>query len=271
MKIETTWTYERIEQLKYLVLTKNNYEIAEIMGMNYYSILRKLVRMKIKNINRRVTDCMIKITPEMEEQIIKMAMQHISFAEISRACGISEYGVSKVCKKYNIISPKTNRTNIIKELEANKQSQCKKCNNIYTLLNVKNKTLCRPCFYEYSRGRYHAKPFDKKIHRKLQLAKIHSRKVSREFSIVTNDILELWELQKGLCFYTGVPMSQDTNTFETFSIDRKDPNVGYIKDNIVLCRWGINKMKQNLDNKTFIKMCKEIAHFQENNINDYQI
>jgi hypothetical protein len=49
------------------------------------------------------------------------------------------------------------------------------------------------------------------------------------------------------CFYCGIECkfgySIPTNDPDTLSYDKKDPNIGYIKENVVVCCWFCNRMK----------------------------
>ena len=59
---------------------------------------------------------------------------------------------------------------------------------------------------------------------------------------------ELWDIQRGKCYYTGVDMSltgYHTNKL-AMTVDRKDSSRGYEKDNMVLCCSVVNRMLQNL-------------------------
>lgn len=63
-----------------------------------------------------------------------------------------------------------------------------------------------------------------------------------------NVLKELYDEQKGLCYYTKLPMK--TNGFEfddpyCFVVDKKDPTLGYVKDNMVFCCNCINRIKSS--------------------------
>lgn len=68
-----------------------------------------------------------------------------------------------------------------------------------------------------------------------------------EGNITHRDLLDIYEKQKGLCFYSDLTMDIKTRirSFDSLSVDRVDSNIGYIKDNIVLCCLSINTMKSN--------------------------
>ena len=67
------------------------------------------------------------------------------------------------------------------------------------------------------------------------------RKIPFDDNMDYTVLLNLWNKQKGLCYYTNIPM-QLTNEIvpELVSIDRIDSLKGYTEDNIVLCCYIIN-------------------------------
>jgi hypothetical protein len=64
--------------------------------------------------------------------------------------------------------------------------------------------------------------------------------------IRTPYLRHLYKQQEGKCFYTGVEMklmSDKKNDPLIMSVDRKNPLLGYVEDNIALCCLGINCLK----------------------------
>lgn len=67
-----------------------------------------------------------------------------------------------------------------------------------------------------------------------------------------NDIIELWEKQKGLCYYSKLPMVTQKCSDWQASLERLDDNAGYVKGNTVLCclefngrvKWTHEKIQQ---------------------------
>lgn len=53
-------------------------------------------------------------------------------------------------------------------------------------------------------------------------------------------IVQLWEKQSGLCYFTEVPMTTNMYKLETVSVDRLDNSVGYIPGNVVLSTKAAN-------------------------------
>jgi hypothetical protein len=74
-----------------------------------------------------------------------------------------------------------------------------------------------------------------------------------DFKIDYKFIQNLWKNQKGLCYYTNVSMkltARQKNPYQV-SIDRIDSNLGYTKENTVLCCQAINYMKNDYSLKDF--------------------
>ena len=130
---------------------------------------------------------------------------------------------------------------------------------------------CKSCRAKYSSSR-------KVLDRKKELAplqrnkyrlnvifwssKQNAKKRNLEHNIDLEYIKELFEIQKGLCYYTGKEMFLDTrkkeNNEDSVSLDRFDSSKGYVKGNIVLCRWIVNRMKNDIDFKNFLQIISEI-------------
>lgn len=70
---------------------------------------------------------------------------------------------------------------------------------------------------------------------------------------------ELLNKQGNKCYYTNKNFGNDE--FNSPSIDRIDSSKGYIKGNVVICRAGINIMKNDLDLDSFKK---EVCNIYEN-------
>jgi predicted HTH domain antitoxin len=90
-------------------------------------------------------------------------------------------------------------------------------------------------------------------------AKTRSKQNNMEFDITKDDISKLWDTQRGKCFYTNDSMSYTPGHTNLVSIDRKDSNLGYTKNNICLTSWEVNQMKGNIPYEKFIKICRKIS------------
>lgn len=86
----------------------------------------------------------------------------------------------------------------------------------------------------------------------------HSKK-QYPFDLTYEDLLEQYNRQKGLCYYTDKPMTLIPNHPDVISVDRVDSSKGYTKDNVVLCCWFINYMKQDLSVAELEDWCTRVV------------
>lgn len=80
------------------------------------------------------------------------------------------------------------------------------------------------------------------------------------FNLTKKQLWEVWERQKGICPYTKEKLLVCFNTTThyksiTASLDRVDSSKNYTIDNIEWVHKTVNKMKNNLTRKEFIKFC----------------
>ena len=72
---------------------------------------------------------------------------------------------------------------------------------------------------------------------------------SLEYALPDRFLLNQFDKQQGLCFYTGIELQyvQGQGTKDaTASVDRIDNSVGYVPGNVVLCSYKANSVKRNL-------------------------
>ncbi len=135
---------------------------------------------------------------------------------------------------------------------------------------ISNKSTCKFCYKKKQSKRRQANPsYDKEYSKRSQQnnifkyriksAKYRAKKSDLEFNITETFIRNLYDKQNGKCFYSDIPMSLiiSENNY-SISIDRKDSNKGYTEENIVLCAWFVNTMKNNLSLESFFIIIKEI-------------
>lgn len=79
-------------------------------------------------------------------------------------------------------------------------------------------------------------------------------------------LLELWDKQNQICFYTGEKMNINgyKNNPLAMTVDRKNCKKGYIKGNIVLCTSIVNRIKQNLSVDELLNLCDKIKTHLKN-------
>jgi hypothetical protein len=74
-------------------------------------------------------------------------------------------------------------------------------------------------------------------------------------NLTINDINEMYEEQKGLCFWFKIPLvpSNSKKHPQQPSLDRIDRNKGYTRDNVVLCCYSANIGRNENDIETWKK------------------
>ena len=91
-----------------------------------------------------------------------------------------------------------------------------------------------------------------------------------EFTLTIKDILELKKTQNNLCVLSGKELIWERKSgFNQASVDRIDNNKGYIKDNIQLVCFKINRSRSDLEIDEFIELCRSVVNYADNNIGDY--
>ena len=124
---------------------------------------------------------------------------------------------------------------------------CKKCNN-------------ENCI-EY--GRRKTKELDINFMFRARAASIKRDKKSLGIPVMEGlgpYLIELWNLQKGLCYYSELEMQLTNYAKNRFfaTVDRIIPELGYVRGNVALCCSIINKMKQDLTLKELDFWCQTI-------------
>ncbi len=64
-----------------------------------------------------------------------------------------------------------------------------------------------------------------------------------------------------VCAYTGIDLTCKSHQPNTVSLDRIDSTKGYTEDNVVLCCWTANMMKNSSTVSEFVDWCKKVADY----------
>ena len=149
----------------------------------------------------------------------------------------------------------------------------KKCTRCHTVLPIENfyvtkktkvyASRCKKCELEYHTERFSAS-YKRRSITLFHGAKSGSKRRKIPFQITKNDIIYQYEKQNGKCYYSGRNLSSVTGDENIMSIDRINSDLGYTPDNIVICCWKVNKMKNTFTSSDFLSLCKDICHFSEN-------
>ena len=87
-----------------------------------------------------------------------------------------------------------------------------------------------------------------------------------ESEITLSDLKNIYDLQNGKCIYTGIELNilgfkkSESNA----SIDRRDSNFGYTKENTQWVYKPLNIMKNNFSEEEFLFVCNKVSNFKDN-------
>ena len=95
----------------------------------------------------------------------------------------------------------------------------------------------------------------------LRNAKNSAAKRQQEFALTIADIVDCWNMQWGVCAYSGRSMTLEAGKLNTVSIERIDSDKGYIVDNTILVCQAINRMKSDFSFEDFYELCRDVADF----------
>jgi len=102
---------------------------------------------------------------------------------------------------------------------------------------------------------------------KYYMKSINSRHGSKglDVNITVEDLKSQWELQNGLCKFSGVELILSTHSkiikdpIHSASVDRIDSKMGYVKGNIVWVSRSINYMKNEMSDELVWELCNLIC------------
>lgn len=168
----------------------------------------------------------------------------------------------------------------------------KKCNRCLLVKSVnefskdcgKNKNYyrskCKPCMVDYYRERCKKNPEivvrsniaaqKRKLRDPIRYhvtEKISTwRKNTKNSNLTTDNLIELYNQQSGICYYTGEKLhvlhstNPGSQLFQSgcLSLDKKNPLEGYNIENVVWCSYFINTTKGQRTESEFYDMCRNI-------------
>lgn len=199
-----------------------------------------------------------------EINFIKENHSRLTATEIARKLKRSKGNISEKLKKFKL-SPFIRHHPQSSLFKENKR-QCNFCHNIFLLDNFchfkngknagKYAYKCKKCMSKTiiaQRNKMYdsINSYSEKI---IKIIKCHKERPKCFLS--PKDIKNQFNLQKGKCFYSKEILFLAPKNQRTISIDRVDPTKPYQKDNIVLCCYIVNMMKQNLQHIDFLYWCK---------------
>ena len=129
---------------------------------------------------------------------------------------------------------------------------------------------CKTCSYAVRQKNASATPqnYLTRLFGQLKHARTKKKDKKVEWDIELEDVLELWEKQKGKCALTGLFMTYHKdgsgNRDLNASIDRIDPDINYVITNIQLVCSRANMLKHTLKEDELYWWAKNIVESKEN-------
>ena len=182
--------------------------------------------------------------------------------------GISKYDdtfkVNQIYGKWLILNEK-----ILIDGEAKVLCRCLECNQTekyvpaYQLVTGVSKR-CSVCGYSLKEENNPAwKGYGKVPGEKLSKIANGAKLRNIKFNLTIEFISEIYDKQKGKCFYTGLPI---TFKDKTASLERVDSKIGYEESNVVWVHKNVNIMKRDLTYDDFYNICKLVVENKKENI-----
>lgn len=99
------------------------------------------------------------------------------------------------------------------------------------------------------------------IYQRMSAARERARKEGYPFDLDVDYLIEIFHFQKGKCALSGREMKigNEYNWWDRASLDKINPELGYVKGNIQFLTNRVNFSKGNLTNEEFFSLCKEIV------------
>ena len=154
--------------------------------------------------------------------------------------------------------------------------KCFKCKDFKSIDEFsKNKSnydgyqkVCKDCFSNYTcvKNGYKRKSFKIKnsleyyFNTKLSLLKNKCSLKNLPFDLEKGDLLKLFNKQEGKCYYTGIEITHNVgcSQYNSISIERLTPELGYTKGNVVLSSFNMNSFKGMMNENEFKNFLKKV-------------
>lgn len=136
------------------------------------------------------------------------------------------------------------------------KSQCKSCDAVYAREFRKNNTNYKG---SGKNTKYENRLLSSAVSTRLLEAKSRASKRTLAFDIDKDFLMNLFIIQKGLCAISKETLLIEPKQFHSLSLDKIDPNQGYIKTNVQWVSWIVYRAKGDMSQDMFINMCKTIT------------
>ncbi len=93
----------------------------------------------------------------------------------------------------------------------------------------------------------------------VQFANFWKMTLRKKAQVPLEEAWGIFQRQGEVCALTGKPFSFDrAGNWDMISADQINPSAGYTADNIQFVRWGVNSIKMNMPQSSFISLCEHV-------------
>lgn len=194
--------------------------------------------------------------PEMESESIRLNGEGFTNTQIGEMLGIPRKSVGYYLSKRNLKSARVNQKIVMVD---DVNAECTKCGKVLLRADLPwgrvttkpyQLSYCRRCLTEQV-VRNTKRSIPQYLMHRHRAIKAKCQQADVPFDLPGGYLADLYEKQKGLCFYTDEEMKVYFGTKKSgarrnsLSVDKILPEVGYIPGNIVLCIARANSVKHD--------------------------
>jgi hypothetical protein len=196
----------------------------------------------------------------------------IPYRDISKIMKRGWTTIKSKAKEFNLSSENAAKIEYNNKLYSKGLGKCIKCNNVLNLIEFykNNRSKCKKCTKtETTKNRINFSEntdLNTILKYRYSTSKTRAKKYNMTFDLTVENLIDLYNKQKGKCYYSGDILSFSSNNNNVLSIDRINSEKGYTIDNVVFCTAIINSMKNVLSIENFINIINKIySHNKKNN------
>jgi transposase-like protein len=179
----------------------------------------------------------------------KIALKNIAVTE----------DLQKLCRKCNILKPATTE-HFLKNKKGFLYSYCRECKKNYLkeITPRKNKiSLTKEELYEKNLSRQKVSRVENWARHLVNSSRHNAKRYGKEFDIDEEYILDIYEKQNHKCYWFGVEL--EPSAIHKYpakpSLDRLNPDIGYIKGNVVISCMAANIGRNSCEADIFQNFC----------------
>lgn len=209
--------------------------------------------------------------------------EKLTFKEFGYNSDILSIGSKKpvkcICEACGIISNKryreANRKHRCKSI-INNRKKCYKCKNFKNVSEFsKNRStfdgyqnVCKVCYSNYDSVKFGYTKKNNKIKNDLRSYFLYKesylrnkcKKKNLNYNLTKDFLFKLYEKQNRKCYYSGINIKHNIgcSDYNSISVERLNPNLGYVEENVVLAAFNINSFKGMMNETEFKNYLKKI-------------